>query len=117
MTDKSARETTDLVEKCATAYTAAYENNRRAQATGFRMFSLTEAHRVGILAVIDALAEAVSDEMGDAFDKAHVAYWSKHWVDSQDASFWKTRRAANRIALSAAIRAAKSRDDTPCLER
>ena len=69
-----------------------------------------ENYRNIALAVIDALADGVSDEMGDAFDKAHVAYWSKHWVESQDASFWKTRRAANRIALSAAIRAAKSRE-------
>lgn len=56
--------------------------------------------------VIAALAEAVNNDMGIAFDKAHVAYWDKHWVDSQDASFSKTRHAANRAGLSAALLAA-----------
>ena len=46
---------------------------------------------------------AVTDEMVKAYHETHVAHWDKHWVDSQDGNFAKTRLGADRAALSAAL--------------
>lgn len=96
--------TTDLVEKCARAIHAESDDRR------FNWASLQGVQRDDFrdmaLAVIDALADGVSEN--SAMVQAFRAQWanrlSKHG---------ETIDAVCARALSAAIRAAKSRDDTP----
>ena len=100
--------TTDVVEKCARAIHAESDDRR------FNWDSLQGVQRDDFrdmaLAVIDALADGVTDEMGDAALAATTgtnAEASKQ-RDGEDFSAWGSR--LRKTALSAAIRAAKSRE-------
>lgn len=81
--------TTDLVEKCAIAASLA-DNSHNGE-------PFAQNYRNIVLAVIDALADGVSDEMVRAGDEAFTGLLIP--VDSELKAF-----------LAAAIRAAKSRE-------
>lgn len=86
--------TTDLVEKCHDALTE--ELNRQTRGNfGYPVGNIKG--RPLVLAVIDALADGVSDEMVQAFRNAMEPY--------TDGSGWHYDRA-----IAAAIRAAESRE-------
>lgn len=44
--------------------------------------------------------------MLDAFHKAHVEFWDKHWVGSQSPDFTDVRRKADVVAFAALLAAA-----------
>ena len=102
---------TIIIEKVARAICRLHAESSGAP---YALYSTTEQRVDGnwqeylpeARAAIEAIASAVTDEMGDAFETTHTDYWNEHWSDTQGVNFSKTRKAADRIALAAAIRAA-----------